>query len=74
MKYSQTDNEDYHVYRSRTKGEFWSNITYGAPILSRKTAEEWMETEHAKHPTDWLRLVKVTMETVKEYTPNGDTQ
>ena len=73
MKYSPTDNENYLVYRSRTKGKFWSDITYG-PILSRNTAEEWMEIEHAKHPTDWLRLVKVKMETVKEHTSNGDSQ
>lgn len=69
MKHSLTDNECYRVFRSSAEGGFWVDLTRGTVLLSKKSAEELMEFEHNKNPMNWLRLVKVKMETVKEYTP-----
>ena len=63
---SEFDKAYYQIYRSRNKGEFWSNITHGIE-LGFDEAQNMMEKEKSKHPSDWLRLVKVQNSIVDEY-------
>lgn len=59
-------NSHYKIYRSRNKGAFWGNITFGSN-LNLEQAKELIESEHKKHPSDWLRLVKSEETLVLEY-------
>ena len=64
------DKTYYQIYRSRNKGNFWSNITHGME-LEWEEAQHLMENEKTKHPSDWLRLVKVQVTTEDEYLGNS---
>lgn len=48
----------WEVHRSRNKGQFWSNLTHGMD-LSKIQAYLFLDREHEKHPSDWLRVVRV---------------
>ena len=67
---SEFDKTYYQIYRSRDKGNFWSNITHGMELDWEK-AQHLMENEKTKHPSDWLRLVKVQVTTEDEYLGNS---
>ena len=66
----KTDYVYYEVHRSRNKGEFWSNLTHGQE-LSWDEANCFMDKEIEKHPSDWLKLVKVETTTIRDYTGNS---
>ena len=63
----RTDYSYYRVLRSRNKGEFWSDLTSGQE-LGWDEANRFMEQEMEKHPSDWLKLVKVETTTIRDYT------
>ena len=65
----RTDYAYYEVHRSRNKGEFWSNLTHGQE-LGWDEANSFMEKEIEKHPSDWLKLIKVQATTIRDYTGN----
>ena len=48
----------WEVHRSRNKGRTWSNLTHGMK-LSKEQAYEFADNESEKHPSDWLRVVRV---------------
>lgn len=60
----------YKVMRSRNQGKFWADITYGLN-LSHSEAVCFMEKEKVRHPSDWLRLVRVESVIVTEYNGNS---
>lgn len=66
----RTDYSYYQVLRSRNKGEFWSDLTSGQE-LGWDEANRFMEQEMEKHPSDWLKLVKVETTTIRNYTGNS---
>lgn len=66
----RTDYSYYQVLRSRNKGEFWSDLTSGQE-LGWDEANRFMEKEMEKHPSDWLKLVKVETTTIRDYTGNN---
>lgn len=51
-------NPHWEVQRSRNKGQTWSNLTNGMN-LSRVAAYIFADKESEKHPSDWLRVVRV---------------
>jgi hypothetical protein len=65
----RTDYLYYEVHRSRNNGEFWSNLTHGQE-LSWDEANCFMEKEIEKHPSDWLKLIKVQATTIRDYSGN----
>jgi len=60
----------YYVFRSRDKGKTWANITYNLD-LSLSEATCFMQREKVRHPSDWLRLVRLESNVVMEY--KGDS-
>lgn len=62
----ETDYAYYQVMRSRNNGDFWSNLTSGQK-LDWDAANCFMDKEMESHPSDWLRLVKVQAETIRDY-------
>ena len=48
----------WEVHRSRNKGQTWSNLTHGME-LSKLQAYMFSDKESNKHPSDWLRVVRV---------------
>ena len=66
----RTDYSYYQVLRSRNKGEFWSDLTSGLD-LGWDEANRFMEQEMEKHPSDWLKLVKVQTTTIRDYSGNS---
>lgn len=65
----ETDYSYYQVLRSRNKGEFWSDLTSGQE-LGWDEANRFMEQEMEKHPSDWLKLIKVQSTTIRDYKGN----
>ena len=65
----ETDYAYYQVMRSSNNGDFWSNLTSGQE-LDWDAANYFMDKEQEKHPSDWLRLVKVQATTIRDYTGN----
>lgn len=65
----RTDYVYYEVHRSRNNGEFWSNLTHGQE-LGLDEANCFMDKEIEKHPSDWLKLIKVQATSIRDYTGN----
>ncbi len=65
----RTDYSYYRILRSRNGGEFWSDLTSGQE-LGWDEAVCLMEQEIEKHPSDWLKLVKVQTTTIRDYSGN----
>ena len=65
----RTDYVYYEVHRSRNNGEFWSNLTHGLE-LGLDEANRFMDKEIEKHPSDWLKLIKVQATSIRDYTGN----
>ena len=66
----KTDYSYYQVLRSRNKGKFWSELASGQE-LGWDEANRFMEQEMEKHPSDWLKLVKVQATTIRAYSGNS---
>lgn len=65
----RTDYVYYEVHRSRNNGESWSNLTHGME-LGFDEANRFMDKEIEKHPSDWLKLIKVQATSIRDYTGN----
>lgn len=61
--------ESYEVYRSRNQGIFWSSITSGMN-LGFEEADRIYEEEKKKHPSDWIKVVRIERTTVSQYLGN----
>ena len=61
--------ENYEVYRSRNQGSFWSLITSGMN-LGFEEANRIYDEEKKKHPSDWIKVVRIERTTVCQYRGN----